>query len=318
MKKILLVIAMIAVLMMTGCNKKENVVENNVQENQNNQQGEIVTNKGYTNEQLIVMAKEYRKSRGEYVPSIVEVDNENGDIVVIHLYDILEDHAATWDWYTVNRLTAKGTNVLEEEIDLTDIKGSNSEDIINKNTSMKSLKQKGIIKDDMEVGKNYDIGKVTINNKIYDIKYYINQFEAINEWDDSEGKITITEHKLSFFDGDALKREFVIEGGYWYSEFIKNLSIFKEKYLVCVTDTNTSDSLQHIIIYDENLEEIQNVTVHQGYDNYYSINENEILFIYTDGNEKVTSKILEDESGKLYIEEIERTTDGVIEYAGRT
>ena len=42
MKKILLVIAMLSILLMTGCNQNENIESNNVQENQNNEQQEVV------------------------------------------------------------------------------------------------------------------------------------------------------------------------------------------------------------------------------------------------------------------------------------
>ena len=108
-----------------------------------------------------------------------------------------------------------------------------------------------------------------------------------------------------------------------YGEYIKDISTFKGEYLVTVSDTNTGDSMQFIKIYDKNLNLINSlgnngaITVHQGYDNYFTVGENEITFIYTDGEEKVTSKIAE-KDGKLAIEEIERTTEGVKTFEGRT
>ena len=76
---------------------------------------------GYTDSELIEMTKAYRKAKGLYVPSIVEIGQDKNDEVMIHLYDINSDNVVvTTDWYTVNRNTGKGTNVLNEEIDLTD------------------------------------------------------------------------------------------------------------------------------------------------------------------------------------------------------
>ena len=67
----------------------------------------------YTDEELCIMAKAYCNNVNGFVPPIVEVDGTDGDDVIIHLYSIVNDHTATTDWYTVNRYTAKGKNVLE-------------------------------------------------------------------------------------------------------------------------------------------------------------------------------------------------------------
>ena len=67
------------------------------------------------------MTKKYRAEKGEYIPEYIEIspsnmdDNENASI---HLYDILENHTATTDWYFISRITGIGTNILGEVIDL--------------------------------------------------------------------------------------------------------------------------------------------------------------------------------------------------------
>ena len=86
----------------------------------NNSNTAILSNKGYTSEQLVELAKEYYtlNSKSSYVPKNVVVDNESGDVVTIHLFDDMDTHVATSDWYLVNRYTGKGENILEEEIDI--------------------------------------------------------------------------------------------------------------------------------------------------------------------------------------------------------
>jgi len=74
-----------------------------------------------SDDELCDLAEQYYKAHSEtgFVPPIIEVDNymEDGQ-VLIHLYEIVDDHTATYDWYTVSRTTGKGTNLLFEEIDL--------------------------------------------------------------------------------------------------------------------------------------------------------------------------------------------------------
>lgn len=121
MKKVLLVLGMITVLLMTGCNKDTTTQTNEVQNSQNNQQQDstIVERIAYSNEQLIEMVKKYREAKGEYIPEYIEIDGEKDDIVNIHLYDINSDVVATSDWYYINRDTGKGKDVLDKDIDLT-------------------------------------------------------------------------------------------------------------------------------------------------------------------------------------------------------
>lgn len=75
---------------------------------------------GYTDEELCQMARTYCESRNFGIsPQYVTVDNTNGNMVMIHLYEDMGDHTATYDWYTVDRNTAVGTNILGETVDLT-------------------------------------------------------------------------------------------------------------------------------------------------------------------------------------------------------
>ncbi len=323
MKKILLITAILLVLLMTGCGKKEEIENNPVQSNPNNQQQVVNNNnvkKPYSNEQLIEMIKKYRSARGEYVPEHIEIEEENGDIVRIHLYDEMEENIATSDWYEIDRNTGIGINVLNEEINLSVVLSNNDLSIIDKYTSLDTFKQKGIVSNNMEAGKFYNIGRITLDDKTYDLKYLIDSYETT---DDEDNDISVTEYKLAFFDGEDANKVLVIGGGISTAEYIKELSIFKNKYLVCVTDTNNGDSMQEIRIYDNNLESIKfsndlnEVFVHSGYNNYYSIDDNSITYTFTEGNEKVTNRIKE-QNGSFDIEEVGRTTEGVLEYAGRT
>lgn len=72
----------------------------------------------YTNDQLCGMAKQHYKNQYGQEPPVVQVDHESGNEVVLHLYEFTSGHTATWDWYTVNRNTGKGTNFMGERIDL--------------------------------------------------------------------------------------------------------------------------------------------------------------------------------------------------------
>lgn len=72
----------------------------------------------YTDEQLCDMARTYYIEHYNYNPAFVQIDRVEGDIVTIHLFDIVDNHTATCDWYYIDRYTAKGTNFAGEEIEL--------------------------------------------------------------------------------------------------------------------------------------------------------------------------------------------------------
>ncbi len=75
--------------------------------------------KGFTNEEIIELIKEYYKSKGDYIPQVIETEEQKGNIFRIHAYDVMKDNIATSDWFEINYETGKGTNILKETIDLT-------------------------------------------------------------------------------------------------------------------------------------------------------------------------------------------------------
>ena len=69
-------------------------------------------------EKLLRLALNHYERHNNYRPRNVSIE-ENGDgTVSIHLYNDEVTHTATLDWYTINKETLKGTNFMEENIDL--------------------------------------------------------------------------------------------------------------------------------------------------------------------------------------------------------
>lgn len=76
--------------------------------------------KGYTEDQLIEMALDYYEKKYDYRPGYADIDNRNGDIVTIWLFDDMGDHASTCAYYDIDVNTGKGTDVVfGDEVDLT-------------------------------------------------------------------------------------------------------------------------------------------------------------------------------------------------------
>ena len=89
-----------------------NNTENNTSENK------AISEKQYTQDELEQMALNYYEALTGYRPSMVSsIINEDGTLS-IQMYDLVEDHNSTSDWYTVDMKTAEGTNILQEKIDL--------------------------------------------------------------------------------------------------------------------------------------------------------------------------------------------------------
>ncbi len=76
------------------------------------------TGEGYSDEQLCDMALAYYVKYYNYTPGYAQVDTVEGDTVTIHLFDSIDGHLSTCDWYYINRYTASGTNIMGEEINL--------------------------------------------------------------------------------------------------------------------------------------------------------------------------------------------------------
>ncbi len=67
---------------------------------------------------LCQLAGDYYYKHNGTRPPIVRIDSYDGDIVVIHLYEALYDHDATWDWYYVDRYTGETTNLMGESFNI--------------------------------------------------------------------------------------------------------------------------------------------------------------------------------------------------------
>lgn len=74
--------------------------------------------KGYSDDALIELAKQYYLQKNEELPQHVEIDSQNGEDVLVHFYDVIDDHTDTYDWYTINRNTGIGTDFFGEPIDV--------------------------------------------------------------------------------------------------------------------------------------------------------------------------------------------------------
>lgn len=93
------------------------VNSNNVYDNKNDD-NKSTDSKEYTEQELAQMALDYYEAKTGYRPGKVATEKNEEGKIVIQLYDSFEDHNSTSDWYTIDPKTAKGTNVLEEDIDL--------------------------------------------------------------------------------------------------------------------------------------------------------------------------------------------------------
>lgn len=80
----------------------------------------VDTQKGYTDDDLIYYARRYYGSRKNWVPEFIEVDSTEGDTVTLHLYDVVDYHTTTCEWYYIDRKTGKGTDFSGNEVYLTE------------------------------------------------------------------------------------------------------------------------------------------------------------------------------------------------------
>ena len=76
----------------------------------------------FNNKELEDMAREYYKQHNDtgYVPEFCEVfQNTTDNDIVIQLYDLVDGHTSTADWYYIDRFSGKGKDMMDNEIDLT-------------------------------------------------------------------------------------------------------------------------------------------------------------------------------------------------------
>ncbi len=75
----------------------------------------------YSTDDLCQRALAYYEQKTGYRPSQVSAMLQVDGTVAIQLYDNLIDHNTTSDWYTIDRYTGIGTNVIGEKIDLSQV-----------------------------------------------------------------------------------------------------------------------------------------------------------------------------------------------------
>lgn len=73
---------------------------------------------GYSDEELCKLASDFYEALNGQQPPYVEVDSRDGKEAVIHIFEIVNDMTVTWEWYTVDTVTGKGTNFEDSQIDL--------------------------------------------------------------------------------------------------------------------------------------------------------------------------------------------------------
>lgn len=99
-------------------NVYDNKIDDNKIDHSKNDDNKSTDSKEYTEQELAQMALDYYEAKTGYRPGKVATEKNEEGKIVIQLYDSFEDHNSTSDWYTIDPKTAKGTNVLEEDIDL--------------------------------------------------------------------------------------------------------------------------------------------------------------------------------------------------------
>ncbi|MBR1737321.1 MAG: copper amine oxidase N-terminal domain-containing protein, partial [Firmicutes bacterium] len=72
----------------------------------------------YTSKKLCELALGYYEEQNKYRPQYAEATVGEDNNINIRLYDIVDDHTSTSDFYTINSTTASGVNVTGEYIDI--------------------------------------------------------------------------------------------------------------------------------------------------------------------------------------------------------
>lgn len=204
-----------------------------------------------------------------------------------------------------------------------------------KHTSFDDMKNQNIIPQEVKTGEHYDIGKIKIGNNIYDLKY-------VREEDkDSENETYYVCDVLQFYKDNIkmLELDMDIDSNLYEMEpdYTKEISIFKDKYLVTISTNYERDSLQYLKIYDEDLNDQRHneslesyidlyyggILVSSHYEDYYSIQDTNIMFVdngynYEDDELVKVTYCLSEENGIFKVEILEETADGFIAGAGRT
>ena len=86
--------------------------------NDYSEQNQLQNNESIDEDQLCQMASDYYYNHNGVRPPCVRIDSYDGDIAIIHLYEAMSDHDATWDWYYVDRNTGETTNFMGESFNI--------------------------------------------------------------------------------------------------------------------------------------------------------------------------------------------------------
>lgn len=194
-------------------------------------------------------------------------------------------------------------------------------------TSLDDLKRQNLIPSEVNIGEEHDVGSLKLGNTMYAVKY-VKEIVA-----DLEAENGISEQeKLRFYKDDVKKLELIIGTEEWINNepvgYIKEISTFKDKYLVTNYDSNAS-SWESLMIYDEELNLVTNyvdtesiassdsISVERRYDNCYVITDDKITCICNSLPDymKVTYTVSE-ENGVFKIDVIEKTAEDYKETAG--
>ena len=95
-------------------NSIDNSTSNTVSKNNN-----TTIKKEYSEQELCQMSLDYYEKTFNYRPGHTEATKTDDGKIEIRLYDSFEDHDSTCDRFIVDPKTGKGTNITEQEIDLT-------------------------------------------------------------------------------------------------------------------------------------------------------------------------------------------------------
>ena len=156
----------------------------------------------YTDEELCKLAGNYYYKKHNQKAPIVEIDDTRGDLVTIHLYEIVNDgggegHTATYDWYYVSRKTGKGEDLFSNKIDLTEGTNTKTQPML----SRKNVKINGNVF--KLTAKNYDDSEVIGVRDI--IQYSKSTGKSISLVKKSSSESIVTNGKYLYyskFEGD--------------------------------------------------------------------------------------------------------------------
>jgi hypothetical protein len=73
----------------------------------------------FSEDELVAMAAEYYASRTNHVPEFTDIESSEGaGTVVLHLYDLVQNHTATCERYYIDRFSGSGTDALGGSVNL--------------------------------------------------------------------------------------------------------------------------------------------------------------------------------------------------------